>query len=121
MGSVFGQRENINTSTVFHAGLPPSISALAATLVPTTAIPAVETTVAAAPEPTTATEELPTNVDREVKEVTFGNFNESMERFLEQAAPTPEPQNEEVESIASSGETGSDDDDDNVPRGRKFF
>ncbi|KAI9488820.1 hypothetical protein BDB00DRAFT_932398 [Zychaea mexicana] len=138
MDSIFGQRENISPSTVLHAGLPPSISALAATLVPATELPAVETAVAATPVPTTATEELPTNhvvdenvpcssffeqadVDSETQEITVDNFEESMERFLEQAAPSPEPQNEEVNSIASSRvKSGSDDDDDNVPRGRNF-
>ncbi|KAI9484580.1 hypothetical protein BDB00DRAFT_878649 [Zychaea mexicana] len=50
--------------------------------------------------------------------------DESRERLLEQAAPSPEPQNEEVNSIASSrvesGSDNDDDDDDNVPRGRNF-
>ncbi|KAI9484751.1 hypothetical protein BDB00DRAFT_853614 [Zychaea mexicana] len=135
MDSIFGQRENINLSTVLHAGLPPSISAHAATLVPATELPAVETAVAATPVPTTATEELPTNpvvnenmpyssFFKQTQEITVDNFEESIERFLEQAPPSPEPQNEEVNSIASSRvESGSDndnDDDDNVLHGRNF-
>ncbi|KAI9488344.1 hypothetical protein BDB00DRAFT_848455 [Zychaea mexicana] len=122
--TIFGQRENISLSTVLHTGLPPSISAHASTLVPATELPAVETAVAA-----TATEALPTNhvVDENVPCSSFFEQADSMERFLEHAAPSPEPQNEEVNSIASSRvKSGSDDDDDddddddNVPRGRNF-